>query len=372
MIVHRERTDAFAAALRRCVTPDSVLVDLGTGPGIFALLACQYGARKVYAIELEDVIQVARECAEIAGYADRIEFIQGDSVRITLPERVHGIVGDIRGNLPMFGRSLSVVRDARERFLLPGGWIIPTRDTLWVAAVSCATAFETVMGIWINNPYGLDMTPARKRVLNMPIDIRSRARDLMTAPARWAVLDYESLSSPNVDGQARMEVHTPGKAHGLCVWFDCETAEGLGFSRNPATPEADIFGQVFFPWPERIAMGVGDVVSVTLKSTLAGPDYVWQWNSMIRSANGHTKAEFRQNSLVGSTISPQQLRRRAHSYLSRLSNDGEVTLEILQRMQAGARLEEIAREIAARHPEPYPRWEDALGRVADISKEHCL
>jgi protein arginine N-methyltransferase 1 len=372
MIVHRERTDALAEALRRRITPDSVVVDVGTGPGILALLACQYGARKVYAIEIEDVIQVARECAEIAGYADRIEFIQGDSSKITLPERVHGIASDIRGNLPVFGSSLCVMRDARERFLLPGGWIIPTRDTLWAAAVSCATDFDTNLGIWINNPYGFDMTPARRRVLNTPRRIRSRGEDLVTAPARWAVVDYETLSDPNVEGQARMEVHTAREAHGLCVWFDCETAEGLGFSRSPATPEADIFGQVFFPWPECVTMCEGDVVSVSLKATLVGPDYVWQWNSMIRSADGQAKADFHQNNLMGSAISAQQLRRRAHSHVPRLSSEGEVTFEILQRMQEGARLEEIAREIAARHPEPYPRWEDALSRVADMSEKYGL
>jgi|SRR5438105_12126415 len=76
------RSDAYARALRECIRPNSIVLDIGTGVGIWALLACQFGARRVYAIEPNDVIQVAREIAAANGYADRIEFIQDISTRI--------------------------------------------------------------------------------------------------------------------------------------------------------------------------------------------------------------------------------------------------------------------------------------------------
>ncbi|MDH3444335.1 MAG: 50S ribosomal protein L11 methyltransferase, partial [Deltaproteobacteria bacterium] len=47
MIADHVRMDAYARALRRAVTADSVVLDIGTGTGIFALLACQFGARRV-------------------------------------------------------------------------------------------------------------------------------------------------------------------------------------------------------------------------------------------------------------------------------------------------------------------------------------
>ena len=37
------RMSAYARALQQAVTPGSVVVDIGTGTGVFALLACQYG-----------------------------------------------------------------------------------------------------------------------------------------------------------------------------------------------------------------------------------------------------------------------------------------------------------------------------------------
>src|SRR5687768_12813489 len=101
MIADSIRTQAYASAIGRAIKPDSVVLDIGTGIGIFAMLACQFGARRVYAIEPDDAIQVARETAAANGFADRIEFIQGLSTRIALPERVDVIVSDLRGVLPL-------------------------------------------------------------------------------------------------------------------------------------------------------------------------------------------------------------------------------------------------------------------------------
>src|SRR5690349_14652587 len=117
MIADRIRTGAYAAALQKAVNPRAVVLVVGTGTGICALLACQYGARKVYAVEPSDAIAVAREIASANGFSDRIEFIQRDSKDITLPQKADVIVSDMRGTLPLFGTNLVSILDARRRFL---------------------------------------------------------------------------------------------------------------------------------------------------------------------------------------------------------------------------------------------------------------
>jgi protein arginine N-methyltransferase 1 len=130
-IANRVRMNAFREALQRVVRPDAVVLDLGAGTGIFALLACQMGARRVYAIEPDDSIQVARDLAAANGCADRMEFFQALSTQVNLPERADVIVNDIYRPLPIFGLRLSAIIDARRRLLAPGGVLIPRTDTLW-------------------------------------------------------------------------------------------------------------------------------------------------------------------------------------------------------------------------------------------------
>src|SRR5512135_770538 len=75
MVDDAVRMNAYADALRRAVRPGSVVVDIGAGTGILSLLACRFGAARVYALEPDDCINVARENAAANGLADRIEWI---------------------------------------------------------------------------------------------------------------------------------------------------------------------------------------------------------------------------------------------------------------------------------------------------------
>ena len=118
MIADRGRTEAYAEALRKAIKPGCVVLDIGTGTGIFAMLACKYGADRVYAVEPSDAIQVAREIAAANGYADRIVFIQDQSTRINLPERARVIVSDLHGVLPLLQHHLISIADARRRLMV--------------------------------------------------------------------------------------------------------------------------------------------------------------------------------------------------------------------------------------------------------------
>ncbi len=158
MLADASRMDAYAAALRRTIKPDSVVMDLGSGPGVFALLACKLGARRVYAVEPDNVIGLARELAKANGCADQIEFFESMSTEVTLPEPATIIVSDLRGVLPWFQQHLPSIKDARERLLARGGVLIPRRDILWAAIVEAPDRYEELVGPWQNNKFDLDLS----------------------------------------------------------------------------------------------------------------------------------------------------------------------------------------------------------------------
>ena len=107
MIAHRVRVGAYRQALEKVVNPGSVVVDIGTGTGIFAVFACQLGARKVFAIESGEIIELARQIAKDNNCSENIEFIRELSTRVELPERADMVISDIRGALPLYNGSLS-------------------------------------------------------------------------------------------------------------------------------------------------------------------------------------------------------------------------------------------------------------------------
>src|SRR5712664_517077 len=98
MLVDNPRREAYSKAILASVRPGDTVLEIGCGPGLFSLLACRAGARKVYAIDSEEIIHNARKLAADNGLANRMEFLHGDSRYVTLPEQMNVIISDIRGS----------------------------------------------------------------------------------------------------------------------------------------------------------------------------------------------------------------------------------------------------------------------------------
>src|SRR5579863_3225377 len=144
MVGDKPRMDAYMEAISRTVRPGDVVVDLGCGVGVFALLACRAGAKKVYAIEGSEIILWGKQLAAANGFSERIEFLRGDSRQMELPERANVIVSDVRGSLPLYGEAVDSIADARRRFLAPGGIQIPESDALFAAIVEAGKSYDAI------------------------------------------------------------------------------------------------------------------------------------------------------------------------------------------------------------------------------------
>ena len=370
MIGDGVRMDAYIRALQKCIRPGSVVLDLGTGTGILAMLACKCGARKAYAIDTSDAVQIAVEAARANGFSDRVVVIQRRSSEVTLPERVDAIVSDLHGVLPQFQRGLADLVDARDRFLAPGGALVPCLDSLWTGVVELPERHAKMLAPWISEPLGLDLTTGARYVQNAWVKVRATASELLTSPSRWGTLDYSSMATPHQQGSSDLRAARSGVGHGLVVWFDAELVEGIGFSNAPGKPDT-IYGQAFFPWPEGVALSEGDVVSCQIRADLVGEDYVWTWNSEIRPKAGTDPViHFRQSTFLGGPITKETLSRRSPSRSPGLGEEGVIVRSALERMASGASLDELARELHRHHPSRFNSRQDALDFACDLSSKY--
>ena len=368
MIADRTRMEAYARALEAVVRPGSVVLDIGTGTGIFALLACRLGARRVYAVDPADAVAVAREAARANGFADRIEVIQDLSTRISLPEPADVVVSDVRGVLPTFQSIVATLADARARLMAPGGQLIPRADTLWAAPLGAPQAWGDLVFPWDEGAFGLDLSAARRAALNQWTRGRFSPDQLLAAPAAWATIDYRTAAAPDVRGSAAWTAYRGGTAHGFAVWFEAELAEGVAFHTGPGTDT--IYQTAFFPWPEAVEVAAGDRIEADFQARLVGDEYVWIWESRVERRD-RPSIDFRQSTFLANPPSPSRLRRRAHDFRPVLGEEGRIDAMILARMDGGATLGEIAREVRAAFPARFPTWEEALTRVGRLSEGYA-
>lgn len=366
MISDAVRTGAYARALQAALRPGGVVVDLGAGTGIFALLAARHGARRVYAIEPGEAIHVAREIAAANGLLERIEFLQGRAAEVTLPERADVLISDLRGTLPLFRRHLPDLIDARERLLAPGGTVIARRDRLQVAPVEAAEIYADCERPWRENAFGLDMRAARRFVTSRWVTARFEPAQLLGAPRCWGAIDYLRVAQPDLAGRVELRIERPGTGHGLALWFDAELCGGVTLSNAPGAPPL-CYGNGFLPWSEPLALRPGDTLGVALEARLLDGEYLWRWHTTLHGAHGGVRAALRQSSFGAAPLSAARLRRAAGPAPA-LSEEGEITRRVLQAMAAGRAPADIARELGGCFPQRFADGETALERVEALAR----
>ena len=307
MLADAPRMDAYTAALRRAVKPDSVVLDLGCGPGVFALLACKFGARRVYAVEPDNVIGIAREAAVANGYAERIEFFESLSTDITLPQLPTVIISDLRGVLPWFEQHIPSIIDARERLLARGGVLIPRRDVLWAAIVEAPEQYEDLVGPW--KRFDLDLSAGERLITNTWRKSYLKPEQLLVDPVCWTTIDYYEVKNADIRAEISWRAARNGTAHGIAVWFDSELADDVSFSNHPAAPKM-IYGVGLFPLSQPVEIMEGERIELRLAANLVQDGYVWRWDTAFFAGTG-VKASFKQSTFYGVPLSLAQLRQSA-------------------------------------------------------------
>ncbi|KAL0429454.1 UNVERIFIED_CONTAM: putative protein arginine N-methyltransferase 3 [Sesamum radiatum] len=159
MISDKVRTDAYRQAILEnpSLLRGSVVMDVGCGTGILSLFAAQAGAARVIAIEAsEKMAGVATQIAKDNGLLQNglpgedskcngvIEVVQGmveelpnaDHIK---PHSVDVLLSEWMGYCLLYESMLSSVLFARDRWLKPGGAILPDTATMVVFILATFT-----------------------------------------------------------------------------------------------------------------------------------------------------------------------------------------------------------------------------------------
>lgn len=370
MINCEPRTSAYAEALRQAITPGCTVIDVGAGFGIFALLACQYGAGSVIAIESDDSIELLHEAALANNCRDRITIIQGSSTDYAGPVKADVIVSDLRGALPLYECHIPAIIDARQRLLAPGGQLIPGSDRLRTALVEQPLAYLPHVEPWIRNKFGLDLSNGRRFAVNSWSKVHLTHADLLSSAQDLIVLDYATITSPDIAAESVFTPERAGTAHGFLIWFNAELAPGIGFSNAPGEAEL-VYSQAFFPFEHCIELSPTDRIEVTLKANLVKQSYIWTWTTKVwRSSSTQPEVTFRQSTFLGEILSPEKLARRSPRYAPPARQAHAIDRHCLSLFDGQKTLETIAVQMAAKFPDTFKSSVEAMSHATELAEKY--
>jgi protein arginine N-methyltransferase 1 len=273
MISDTVRVDCYHKAIQRYVGANDVVVDLGTGTGILALLAAKQGARKVYAIDHSSFIEVAERISE-ANEITNIEFAKVNSREFSLEEKVDCIIHEQIGDYLFNENMIENLLDLRSRILKDKGVILPGKFELFLEPV-CLQADHRVDFLWDNITKGIDfrflkgdrsldryMTPDYSRKWLEPSGydyFLCEQKPLL----RFDIMELNSAADIAEVVETSRKVVRPGLMDGFCLFFKVIFDEEIHFDNSPKSTRTH-WGNCFFRVARRVYRA-GDNINYRLR-----------------------------------------------------------------------------------------------------------
>jgi protein arginine N-methyltransferase 1 len=378
MLTDRVRTKTFLRAILKTVKPGDVVLDLGSGTGLLAYFACMSGARRVYAVEEGPIIELARAVCRHNGFQDRVVFMNDWSTNVELPEPVDVIVTETIGNVGFEEGLLHWILDARERFLVEGGRIIPGSVELVVVPAEAEEDYGYVNS-WTQGLHSLDFSPARSLAVNNMLWAELSAESCLSEPAPLVRVDVADATTADIGGELSFVARRDGLVHGIGAWFAAELAPGEHLSNGPPF-RAPSWSQVLLPLEQPLPVREGDRLWVQIQTRYHAAHWQWQvrragvdggpGNSAIGGQGAFWEAAWpRQETLSGALRAPDRMFFRDH--MPARTEEAEADLFILGAMNGTTMVEEIARQVTARFPAQFNTLEGALDHMYDLLEMYC-
>jgi precorrin-6B methylase 2 len=233
-----ERTLALETAISRAVRKGDLVLDVGTGAGLLALLGARHGARHVVSCEgVAPVAEVAERIVRRNGYEDRISIVRKWStelaVGVDLPKPADVLVTEVI-DCGLLGEGiLPTIRHAREHLLADGATIVPARATLHAQLLESVELHERNH---VRRVAGFDVSDFNRlaSLQYFPVRLAHVAHRPLTDPVEVFAFDFARDELAHEEKAVRCVPRADGRCHAVALWFHLELVPGIVLSNDPS------------------------------------------------------------------------------------------------------------------------------------------
>jgi len=263
MLLDEARNAAYDAALRRAVTPNSRVLEIGCGSGLLAMMAARAGAREVGTCEMTPAI--AHKATEIVarnGYGDRVRVIAKHSSMLDAETDLGGradiLVSEIVDNKLLGEAVLSAHEHALRDLLKAGARVIPARGAIRVALAHNgrqAPNFTKIAGFDLSAFRSL-APPVRDYLIGDELlTLRSDGADLFS-------FDFATARYCQPAEASRDCISSGGKVNGVAQWIALSLDEVTQHENRPNRGAYSAWGVMFYSFAREIDTVPGEEIRI--------------------------------------------------------------------------------------------------------------
>ena len=239
MMNDRIRNDAYFAALRAAVTPDTKVLEIGTGSGLLAMMAARLGASRVTTCEaVTEIAATARAIVADNGLTPPVTVVAKMSttmeIGVDMDERADLLVSEILSSEFLGEGVLASIEDAKRRLLKPGARIIPARGSIQFALFG---GDDIEKNIRVDEVYGFDVrkfnaiVPRKQYISRNDLNIELLSDAGCAFSFDFAGTDRFPLSDRR---SIEVAVRRAGRCCGIIQWIRLEMDDTVVFENHPA------------------------------------------------------------------------------------------------------------------------------------------